>query len=168
MVALHTHLRRRLDGDVRFDRNPRGYATDASSYRTPSWAWWSPTRSRRRSLFVVSTTYRCWPGVCRHEPNRADDERGGGAGPEPLLTALVSLDVESRGCVVEPKTVLDRLDDWLEEHGLTWRPQPDTHWACTVGGMLGKSFCGAAAQIYGKAAAPWQSSPDSRTARRTR
>ena len=153
--ALEADLRRRVDGGVRFDAATRGaYSTDASNYRLPPLGVVEP-RTVEAAVEAVA--------VCR-EHRIPLLSRGGGTSLAGQTTnaavvldwsrycnRLVSLDLDRRTCVVEPGMVLDHLDGQLAEHGLTWGPQPATHWTCTVGGMLGNNSCGASAQRYGKA-----------------
>ncbi|MCZ2809987.1 FAD-binding protein [Modestobacter sp. VKM Ac-2979] len=155
VVALEAELARRVDGEVRFDAGTRGaYSTDASNYRTPPLGVVEP-RTVEDAVEAAA--------VCR-EHRVPLLSRGGGTSLSGQTTnaavvldwsrhcnRLESVDVEGRTCVVEPGMVLDHLDDQLAEHGLTWGPQPATHWTCTVGGMLGNNACGSSAQVYGKA-----------------
>ncbi|WP_456599518.1 FAD-binding and (Fe-S)-binding domain-containing protein [Blastococcus sp. SYSU DS0616] len=155
VAALAADLRRRVDGGVRFDTGTRGaYSTDASNYRIPPLGVVEP-RTVEAAVEAAA--------VCR-EHGVPLLSRGGGtslAGQTTnaavvldwsrYCTGLVSVDTDRRTCVVEPGMVLDHLDARLAEHGLTWGPQPATHWTCTVGGMLGNNACGASAQVYGKA-----------------
>ncbi|MGY1986064.1 FAD-binding and (Fe-S)-binding domain-containing protein [Blastococcus sp. SYSU DS0669] len=155
VAGLEADLRRRVDGGVRFDDGTRGaYSTDASNYRIPPLGVVEP-RTVEAAVEAAA--------VCR-EHGVPLLSRGGGTSLAGQTTnaavvldwsrhcdRLVSVDTGQRTCVVEPGMVLDHLDAELAEHGLTWGPQPATHWACTVGGMLGNNACGASAQVYGKA-----------------
>ncbi|MCZ2815128.1 FAD-binding and (Fe-S)-binding domain-containing protein [Modestobacter sp. VKM Ac-2984] len=155
VAALEAELSRRVDGEVRFDAGTRGaYSTDASNYRIPPLGVVEP-RTVEDAVEAAA--------VCR-EHRVPLLSRGGGTSLAGQTTnaavvldwtrhcnRLESVDVDSRTCVVEPGMVLDHLDDRLAEHGLTWGPQPATHWTCTVGGMLGNNACGSSAQVYGKA-----------------
>jgi FAD/FMN-containing dehydrogenase/Fe-S oxidoreductase len=153
--TLEADLRRRVDGDVRFDTGTLGaYSTDASNYRMPPLGVVEP-RTVEAAVEAAA--------VCR-EHGAPLLSRGGGTSLAGQTTnaavvldwsrycnRLLSVDVDRRSCVVEPGMVLDHLDARLAEHGLTWGPQPATHWTCTVGGMLGNNACGSSAQVYGKA-----------------
>jgi FAD/FMN-containing dehydrogenase/Fe-S oxidoreductase len=155
LTALEADLRRRVDGEVRFDNGSRGaYSTDASNYRLPPLGVVEP-RTVEAAVEAAA--------VCR-EHGVPLLSRGGGTSLAGQTTnaavvldwsrhcnRLLSVDVDRRLCVVEPGMVLDHLDARLAEHGLAWGPQPATHWTCTVGGMLGNNSCGATAQVYGKA-----------------
>jgi len=65
---------------------------------------------------------------------------------------LLSVDLETRTCWVEPGIVLDDLNAQLASHGLQFGPQPATHNHATLGGMIGNNSCGATAQRTGKTA----------------
>jgi FAD/FMN-containing dehydrogenase/Fe-S oxidoreductase len=151
---LQRDLRRRVDGEVRFDAGSRGaYSTDASNYRQVPIGVVVPRTVEAGATAVA---------VCR-EHGVPVVSRGGGtslAGQSCNVAVVidwskychgvVSVDPDARTCVVEPGTVLDELNEALAEHGLMFGPRPATHDHCTLGGMLGNNSCGATAQAYGK------------------
>ncbi len=65
-------------------------------------------------------------------------------------TAVESVDVAARTCVVQPGIVLEALNGELAPTGLRYGPEPATHANCTIGGMIGNNSCGATAQRTGK------------------
>ncbi|GAB2953912.1 FAD-binding and (Fe-S)-binding domain-containing protein [Streptomyces sundarbansensis] len=152
--ALERDLRARVDGEVRFDAGTRAtYSTDASNYRQVPLGVVVP-RTVEAAREAVA--------VCR-DHGAPLLSRGGGTSlaGECCNTAvvldwtkycnrLVSVDVQSRRCVVEPGIVLDDLNRQLAEHGLMYGPKPATHPNCTIGGMIGNNSCGSTAQAYGK------------------
>ncbi|MDF3287806.1 FAD-binding and (Fe-S)-binding domain-containing protein [Streptomyces silvisoli] len=154
VAALERALRRRVDGEVRFDAGSRGaYATDGSNYRQVPIGVVVP-RTVEAGAEAVAVCARFGAPVL---------SRGGGTslGGQCTNTAvvidwtkycnrLVSVDAERRTCVVEPGIVLDELNRQLAEHALQFGPKPSTHSHCSLGGMIGNNSCGASAQAYGK------------------
>ncbi len=154
--ALERDLRRRVDGETRFDPGSRGaYSTDASNYRQVPLGVVVP-RSVDAGAEAVA--------VCR-EHGAPVVSRGGGtslAGQACNVAVvidwskychrLVSVDPAARTCIAEPGIVLDELNRGLAGHGLMFGPRPATHDHCTLGGMIGNNSCGATAQAYGKTA----------------
>ncbi|MBV9831587.1 MAG: FAD-binding oxidoreductase, partial [Marmoricola sp.] len=147
-------LRRRVDGEVRFDAGTRAaYSTDASNFRQVPIGVVVPRTVDAAAEAVA---------VCR-EHDLPVLSRGGGTSLAGQCTndavmidfakychRLVSVDVDHQRCVVEPGIVLDVLNRQLEEHGLRFGPEPATHQNCTLGGMIGNNSCGATAQRTGK------------------
>ena len=154
--ALERDLRRRVDGEVRFDAGSRGaYSTDASNYRQVPIGVVVP-RTVDAGAEAVAVCHRHGAPVV---------SRGGGtslAGQacnaavvidwSKYCRGVVSVDADAGTCVVEPGIVLDELNERLAPHGLMFGPRPATHDHCTLGGMLGNNSCGATAQAYGKTA----------------
>ncbi|MFB9409844.1 FAD-binding and (Fe-S)-binding domain-containing protein [Dactylosporangium matsuzakiense] len=151
---LREAMRRRVDGEVRFDAGSRSaYSTDASNFRQVPIGVVVP-RTVEAGADAVA--------VCR-EFGAPVLSRGGGTSLAGECTnvavvidwskycnRLLSVDAERRTCVVEPGIVLDHLNDLLREHGLEYGPEPATHNHCTLGGMIGNNSCGATAQRTGK------------------
>jgi FAD/FMN-containing dehydrogenase/Fe-S oxidoreductase len=152
--ALEHDLRRRVDGEVRFDAGSRGtYSTDASNYRQVPVGVVVPRTVEAGAETVAVCAGHGVPVV----------SRGGGtslAGQScnaavvidwsKYCHGLVSVDPDARTCVVEPGIVLDQLNAQVAPHQLMFGPKPATHDHCTLGGMIGNNSCGATAQAYGK------------------
>lgn len=153
-AALERDLAEAVDGEVRFDAGSRSaYSTDASNYREVPIGVVVP-RTVDAAVAAVA--------VCRR--HRAPVlSRGGGTSLAGQCTnvavvidwskhcnRLVSVDPDSRTCVVEPGIVLDHLNDLVAHYGLEYGPKPATHNHCTLGGMIGNNSCGATAQRAGK------------------
>jgi FAD/FMN-containing dehydrogenase/Fe-S oxidoreductase len=145
-LQIAGELRRKIRGEVRFDRGSRAlYATDSSNYRQVPIGVVIP-RDVDDIIQAVA--------VCRefHAPLLV---RGGGtslAGQccnvavvldvSKYLTNLLDLDPERRSARIQAGVVLDRLRESAEEFGLTFAPDPSTHSRCTLGGMIGNNSCG--------------------------
>ena len=151
---LEAALAERVDGEVRFDAGSRGaYSTDASNFRQVPIGVVVP-RTVEAAVATVA--------VCR-EHGAPVLSRGGGTSLAGQCTntavvidwskychRVVSVDQQSRRCVVEPGIVLDLLNQQLSPTGLRFGPEPATHMNCTLGGMIGNNSCGATAQRTGK------------------
>ena len=142
------------DAEVRFDAGSRGaYSTDGSNYRQVPLGVVVP-RTVEAGARVVGICARFGAPVL---------SRGGGTSLAGQATnaavvidwtkychRLVSVDPDTRTCVVEPGIVLDELNRRLTDHRLQFGPKPSTHSHCALGGMIGNNSCGASAQAYGK------------------
>ena len=154
LAAAVSDLRRKVDGEIRFDPGSRGaYATDASNFRQVPIGVVLPR--------TIADAVRAI-GVC-HEYDLPIVSRGGGTSLGGQCTnaavvvdfskycnRLISVDADNRSCVIEPGIVLDELNVQLADTGLRFGPEPATHMNCTLGGMIGNNSCGATAQRTGK------------------
>jgi FAD/FMN-containing dehydrogenase/Fe-S oxidoreductase len=152
-MSLEDRLAREITGDVFFDTFNRGrYATDASFYQIMPAGVVVP-RSIDEALRALS--------ICR-DAGQIVTPRGGGTSQcgqtvnngividfSKHLNRLISLDVESRSCVVEPGIVLDDLNRQLRKHGLWFPVDVSTASRATIGGMAGNNSCGGRSLRYG-------------------
>ena len=151
--ALAARLAREITGDVFFDRFNRGrYATDASFYQLmPAGVVVPRTIDEALRAFAIAS-----------DDGRVVTPRGGGTSQcgqtvnhgliidfSKYLNRIVSLDVESRSCVVEPGIVLDDLNRQLKKHGLWFPVDVSTASRATIGGMAGNNSCGGRSLRYG-------------------
>lgn len=151
--SLERRLRADMTGDVLFDRFSRGrYATDASFYQiVPS------------GVVVPKTMDEAFQAlaIARDEGVKVTP-RGGGTSQcgqtvndglvvdlSKHLNHILSLDVESRSCLVEPGIVLDDLNRQLKKHGLWFPVDVSTASRATIGGMAGNNSCGGRSLRYG-------------------
>ena len=151
---LSAALRKRLQGEVRFDTGSRAlYATDLSIYRQPPIGVVIP----RSVEDVIATVEEC--------RNRGVPILGRGCGTSlagqtcntavvidfsKYLNHLVALDPQAKIARVEPGIIRDDLNNAAEKHQLTFGPDPATHQYCTVGGMIGNNSCGVHSVMAGK------------------
>ncbi len=154
--GLESDLRRRVNGEVRFDPGSRAaYSTDASNYRLPPIGVVVPRTPEAVAEAVA---------VCR-DHGAPVLSRGGGtslAGQccntavvmdmSKYLHHVISVDPDRRTARVQPGTVLDVLRDQAERHHLTFGPDPSTHNRCTLGGMIGNNSCGIHSVMAGRTA----------------
>src|SRR5438105_12319411 len=156
-VIARPGLERRLKaegvGEVMFDAFNRGrYATDASSYqmipigvvvpRSVAEAERAMTIARSEGVTVLARgggTSQC--GQTVNHSLVIDCSK--------YLNSIVSLDVASRRCVVQPGIVLDELNRQLKPHGLWFPVDVSTSSRATIGGMAGNNSCGTRSIRYG-------------------
>jgi FAD/FMN-containing dehydrogenase/Fe-S oxidoreductase len=152
--ALEHDLRRRVDGEVRFDAGSRGaYSTDASNYRQVPVGVVVPRTVEAAAETVAVCAEHGVPVVSRGGGTSLAGQACNAAVVidwSKYCHGLVSVDPEARTCVVEPGIVLDQLNAQVAPHRLMFGPKPATHDHCTLGGMIGNNSCGATAQAYGK------------------
>ncbi len=152
--ALERHLRRHLQGEVRFDDTSRRlYSTDASIYQIVPLGVVIP----RTSEDVVAAVQAA--GELR-VPITA---RGGGTslsgqsiGPgivldfSKYLHAITDVDPTMRTARVQPGVVLDQLNRALAPHGLQFGPEVATANRANLGGMIGNNSAGSRSIVFGK------------------
>ncbi|HWG44513.1 MAG TPA: FAD-binding and (Fe-S)-binding domain-containing protein [Gemmataceae bacterium] len=143
---LEAELRRRIEGEVRFDAGSRAlYATDGSNYRQAPIGVVVP-RTKEDVVQTMALARRFGAPVL---------SRGGGTSLRgqccnvaivmdfsKYMHHVVRIDAERRLGTVLPGCVLDDLRDTAKKQGLTFGPDPATHNHCALGGMLGNDSCG--------------------------
>ena len=144
--ALAGKLRRRIQGEVRFDNGSRAlYATDSSNYRQTPIGVVLP----RDENDVIETLRLC------REYGAPITSRGGGtslAGQccntavildfSKYMNKLLEIDEKKKLARVQPGLVLDHLRHPAQKKGLTFGSDTSTHAWCTMGGVLGNNSCG--------------------------
>ncbi len=152
--GLESALRKRVEGEVRFDSSSRAlYATDGSSYRQVPIGVVIP----RTIDDVIATMASC------REYGAPVLSRGGGtslAGQccntavvldfTKYLANILEMDPVRKLARVQPGVILDHLRSAAEKHHLTFAPDPATHSRCTLGGMIGNNSCGVHSVMAGK------------------
>jgi len=144
---LDQELRRRLNGEVRFDAGSRAlYATDLSIYRHVPVGVVIP----RHVEDVIATVEACrgrdvpilgrgcgtsLSGQCCNVAVVIDFSK--------YMNRLIALDPDARLAQVEPGIINDDLRHAARGYGLTFAPDPATHRYCTLGGNIGNNSCGA-------------------------
>ncbi|HVX67252.1 MAG TPA: FAD-binding and (Fe-S)-binding domain-containing protein [Bryobacteraceae bacterium] len=151
---LARELRRKIEGEVRFDNGSRAlYSTDGSNYRQVPIGVVVP----RGVDDIVQTVAAC---RAYGAPILA---RGGGtslAGQccniavvidcSKYMRSILELNPREKWARVQPGVVLDDLRNAAEKHHLTFAPDPATHNHCTLGGMMGNNSCGTHSLMGGK------------------
>lgn len=152
--ALGRHLRKHIQGEVRFDHTSRKlYSTDASIYQIEPLGVVIP-----RSVADLVATVQIAAEL--HVPITA---RGGGTSLSgqsigsgivvdcsKYLNNLLDLDPAKRVARVQPGLILDRLNREVGKHGLQFGPEVATSSRANLGGMIGNNSAGARSIVYGK------------------
>src|SRR5262249_55220739 len=68
------------------------------------------------------------------------------------MNRILEIDASSKTARVEPGVICDQLRNAVEEHHLTFAPDPATHKYCTLGGMIGNNSCGVHSVMGGRTA----------------
>jgi FAD/FMN-containing dehydrogenase/Fe-S oxidoreductase len=153
-AALERHLRRHIQGEVRFDRTSRGlYSTDASIYQIEPLGVVIPrTAEDVQAALQIATEM--------HVPITP---RGGGTslsgqsvGPglmidhSKYLNRILDIDPVGRKAVVQPGVVLDEFNRALAAFDLQFGPEVSTSSRANLGGMMGNNSAGSRSVVYGK------------------
>jgi FAD/FMN-containing dehydrogenase/Fe-S oxidoreductase len=154
LSALEKSLRRYVRGEVRFDKGARAvWSTDASNFRMPPLGVVQP----RDIDDVIATVAAC------REHGAPITNRGGGTSlsgettnvavildTSKYVSAIESLDPDSRAAWVQPGCINDTLRDAAQEYQLDFGPDPSTHDRCTIGGNIGNNSCGVHSVMAGR------------------
>jgi FAD/FMN-containing dehydrogenase/Fe-S oxidoreductase len=154
LPVLQDELRRRVEGEVRFDAGSRAlYCTDASNYRLIPLGVVVPRHERDVAAALALARENQVPIL----------PRGGGTslGGQTCNTALVldfskylnsirTIDPDRKIAVVEPGVVLTQLNSAAAKFDLQFAPDPTTKNRCCLGGMIGNNSCGAHSVQWGK------------------
>src|SRR5437879_5165591 len=152
--ALAHHLRRQIQGEVRFDPTSRRlYSTDASIYQIEPLGVVIP-----KTVEDMVVTMQIAAEM--HIPITA---RGGGTslsgqsiGPgivldcSKYLHTILDIDPVERVARVQPGVVLDQLNRAVAEFDLQFGPDVATASRANLGGMIGNNSAGARSIVYGK------------------
>src|SRR5262245_4078030 len=152
--ALERHLKKSIQGEVRFDGATRGlYSTDASIYRIEPFGVVIPRTVEDVHIIVQIANEHRVPLVPR---GGGTSLSGQSIGPgiivdaSKYLNAVVDIDPVQRLVRIQPGVVLDQLNRALEPHGLQFGPEVATASRANLGGMIGNNSAGARSIIYGK------------------
>jgi FAD/FMN-containing dehydrogenase/Fe-S oxidoreductase len=152
-AALAEELRRRLDGNVRFDDYTRHlYATDASMYQVQPVGVVFP----RHAGDVATTVHLCREAGVSVLPRGAGTSHCGQTVGEAVvldcskhMNRLLELDPDRMVARVQPGLVQDELNLAAGKHGLFFAPDTSTSNRATLGGMIGNNSCGSRSARYG-------------------
>jgi FAD/FMN-containing dehydrogenase/Fe-S oxidoreductase len=154
LSAFEKELRRRLEGEVRFDSASRAlYATDASNYRLVPLGVVIP----RHEGDVISAVDLARENRVPILPRGAGTSLAGQTCSTALvldfskyMTAIGEIDATGKLVNVQPGVIQSQLNAALLHHGLFFAPDPATKDRCNIGGMIGNNSCGAHSVAYGK------------------
>src|SRR2546427_699847 len=150
---LARRLRAECRGDVLFDRAARGrYATDASIYQVFPIGIVVPRDEADAKAALAVAREEGVPLL----PRGAGSSQCGQTVGEALvidhskaLNAIGQLDLDALTISVQPGVVLDRLNRYLQPHGLWFPVDVSTSAQATIGGMAGNNSCGSRSIEYG-------------------
>jgi FAD/FMN-containing dehydrogenase/Fe-S oxidoreductase len=153
-AALEAELRRRLRGEVRFDRGSRAlYATDASNYRqVPIGVVVPKDNDDVRAAMAACRSFGA-PILARGAGTSLAGQSCNVAVVldfTKYMNGILEVNSDQRTARVQPGVVLDTLRARAEQHRLTFGPDPSTHSRCSLGGMIGNNSCGTHSLISGK------------------
>lgn len=148
-------LRRRLKGELRFDRISRIlYSTDASAYREEPLAVFVPCEDYEEDLRTLLR-------FCKDKGTFLIPRAGGtslagqvvGKGivvdVSKNLNRIIEINAEQHWVRVQPGVVLEQLNKALKPYGLFFGPETSTANRCCLGGMVGNNSCGLHSLVYG-------------------
>ncbi len=144
--GLEEHLRRHVEGEVRFDPGSLAmYANDSSNYRQVPIGVVLP----KTLDDVVETMKACSrygaPVTCRGGGTSLSGETVNHAvilDVSKYLTAVGEIDAAKRRVTTEPGVINEELNRATGKHGLVFGPDPSSHSRCTIGGNIGNNSCG--------------------------
>ena len=152
--AFERDLRRRVRGEVCFDRVTRGiFATDASNYQIQPVAVVLPLDEADVRAAVTVAAEHGVPILPRGGGTSLAGQTVAAAMVLDLSkhrNAILELDVERRRVRVQPGLVRDELNAQVAEHGLHFAPDPATASRANVGGMIGNNSSGTKSILFGK------------------
>src|ERR1051325_9985199 len=153
-AALLEHLRRHVDGEVRFDAVTRGlYSTDASIYQIEPVGVVIPKTPAALQTAVQIALEMHVPIVPR---GGGTSLSGQSIGPgivldcSKYLNRILDIDPVLRIAHVQPGVVLDQFNRELARHDLMFGPDVATASRANLGGMIGNNSAGSHSIVHGK------------------
>ena len=147
-------LRRRVDGEVRFDPYSRLlYSTDASIYQMEPIGVVIPRTAADVQAVVEFASREGIPVLPRSGGTSLAGQTVNHAivmDFSKYLNRVLEVNPEEQWARVEPGIILDQLTRQVGSHGLQYAPDPTTANRACVGGGIGNNTCGAHSVIYGK------------------
>ncbi len=151
--AFWDRLAHEIEGDAASDLFSRGrYATDASMYQCFPAGVARPKTANDVAVIIEMGREEGLPVIARGGgTSTAGQALGEGVIVDfsKHLTKIVSIDAESRRCVVEPGCSPAALNAALEAHGLVFPVEIGSAEQATIGGMLGNNSSGLRAMRFG-------------------
>lgn len=153
-VEIAKDLQNAMKGEAAGDMFTRGrYATDASIYQIMPAAVAFP-RDAEDVAAVIDVAARHDVPIIARGGGTSQNGQPIGAGIvvdfSRHFNKVLSVDTSAMIAMVEPGTVLERLNASLRAQGVFFPVEPSTATRCTIGGMAGNNSCGARSLAYGK------------------
>ncbi|HEX5273459.1 MAG TPA: FAD-binding oxidoreductase, partial [Gemmataceae bacterium] len=153
-AVLAQHLRRHVEGEVRFDPTSRRlYSTDGSIYHVEPLGVVVP-RTTEDVVAVVQVAGEM--GIPITPRGGGTSLSGQSIGPgvvldcSKYLNRVLDIDPTAHVARVQPGVVLDQFNRALAPHGLQFGPEVATASRANLGGMIGNNSAGARSIVYGK------------------
>ena len=151
---LQDHLRKHLEGEVRFDRPTRLiYSNDASIYQVEPLGVVLPKTPADLVTTVQIAMEMRIPIVPRGGGTSLSGQsigRGVVIDCSKYLNYVTELDPVNGTAVIQPGVVLDHLNRTAGEHGLQFGPDVATASRANLGGMIGNNSAGSHSIVHGK------------------
>jgi FAD/FMN-containing dehydrogenase/Fe-S oxidoreductase len=144
--GLERHLRRHVEGEVRFDKGSLAmYANDASNYRqVPIGVVVPKTLDDVVETMKACSKYRA-PVTCRGGGTSLSGETVNNAvivDFSKYLTGMGKVDVAGKRITCETGVINEQLNEHTGKKNLVFGPDPSSHSRCTIGGNIGNNSCG--------------------------
>jgi FAD/FMN-containing dehydrogenase/Fe-S oxidoreductase len=151
---LYQSLRKRVTGEVRFDRASRlMYSTDASIYEiAPIGVVLPRTHEDVFAAMEIAREYKI-PVLPRGGGTSLAGQTVGDAlvlDMSKYLNRVLEVNTEERWALIEPGVVQEQFNLHLKPMGYLFGPDTSTANRATVGGMMGNNSAGSHSIIYGK------------------
>src|SRR5881409_1639041 len=151
---LYQSLKRRIQGEVRFDRASRlMYSTDASIYEIEPIGVVIPrTHEDVFATMEIAHDFKV-PVLPRGGGTSLAGQTVGEAvviDMSKYLNRVLEVNTEERWAIVEPGVVQEQLNLHLRPMGFLFGPDTSTANRATLGGMMGNNSAGSHSIVYGK------------------
>src|SRR3954464_1265288 len=151
---LHQALKKRVKGEVRFDRASRlMYSTDASIYEIePIGVVLPRTHEDVFATMEIARDFKV-PVLPRGAGTSLAGQTVGEAvviDMSKYLNRVLEVNTEEQWAVVEPGVVQEQLNLHLRPMGFLFGPDTSTANRATLGGMMGNNSAGSHSILYGK------------------
>jgi FAD/FMN-containing dehydrogenase/Fe-S oxidoreductase len=151
---IEAELRKRVEGDVQFDKYTRLlYSTDASIYQIEPIGVVLPRhKGDVQAVIEVSNRFRV-PVLSRGGGTSLAGQTVGHAivlDFSKYMNRVLEVNKEELWCRVQPGLVQDELNAYVRSMGLQFGPDTSTSNRATIGGMIGNNSAGAHSLTYGK------------------
>src|SRR2546425_4141774 len=151
---LYEALKKRVTGEVRFDRASRlMYSTDASIYEIEPIGVVIPrTHEDVFATMEIARDFKV-PVLPRGAGTSLAGQAGGDAvvvDMSKYLNRVLEVNTDERWAIVEPGVVQEQLNLHLRPMGFLFGPDTSTANRATIGGMMGNNSAGSHSILYGK------------------
>jgi FAD/FMN-containing dehydrogenase/Fe-S oxidoreductase len=151
---IEAELKKRVDGDLRFDRYSRLlYSTDASIYQIEPVGVVVPRHKGDVQAVIEVANRLNVPVLARGGGTSLAGQTVGHAivmDFSKYMQSVLEVNRDELWCRVQPGLVQDELNAYVRPVGLQFGPDTSTSNRATIGGMIGNNSAGAHSLTYGK------------------